>query len=64
MKCSMCQKRLDEGLNILEVEEGIVGTSGFVPLDSAMHFCNEECMKEYFTASNGYDKWKVGRRVP
>lgn len=64
MKCSTCQHELEEGANVFEVQEGIMGTRGFVPLDSAQLFCSVECLKDYFTAAKGYDRWKVKRRVP
>ena len=62
MKCSTCRKELNEGMDVLEVQEGVVGTRGFVPLDSNAVFCSVECLKEYFRASKGYEK--APRRVP
>ncbi len=64
MKCSTCQKKLDNGTNLFKVEEGVAGTAGFVDLEEPAYFCNEECLKEYFSASKGYDRWKVKKRVP
>ena len=64
MKCSTCQKTLREGGNCFRVEEGVLGTAGFVDLDEARYFCSDECLKEYFQASKRYDKWKWKKRVP
>lgn len=64
MKCATCRRELNEGSDVFQVEEGIVGLSGFVPLDDAVVFCSVECLKEYFKASRGYDRWKAPDRVP
>jgi hypothetical protein len=62
MKCSTCRKELREGKNVIEVQEGIIGTSGFVSLGKTGTFCDVECLKEFFKAVKGYDQ--APRRVP
>ena len=62
MKCSTCQKVLREGMDVLEVQEGVIGTRGFVALASTAVFCAVDCLKEFFKASRGYEK--APRRVP
>lgn len=62
MKCRTCSKELREGVNVFEVQEGVIGTSGFISLDEGLIFCDVECLKEYFQASRGYDK--APRMVP
>ena len=48
-------------MNVLEVEEGIIGKLGFVDLDEKMLFCNFECFRNYLDGSKGH---VLKRRIP
>ncbi len=62
MQCSTCQKNLREGINCFRVEEGVFGTGGFVDLEEGLYFCSDECLRQSFSASGGYEK--APRRIP
>ena len=59
--CENCQRELDVGLDAIKVDEGVIGTRGFVPLDKTLFFCCEECIKDYYDLS---DLPSVPRRIP
>jgi hypothetical protein len=61
-KCGTCQRELEEGMDVLEVQEGVVGVNGFVPLESTALFCSVECLKSFFSGSKGYEQ--APRRLP
>jgi len=46
--CSNCRRNLDVGVDAIRVDEGVIGTKDFVPLESTMFFCDERCLREYF----------------
>ena len=46
--CTNCLKDLDIGLDAIRVEEGVIGTRDFVPLEKTMFFCSEKCLRDYF----------------
>lgn len=50
-KCSQCQRTLDVGVDVIRVEEGVMGLKGFVSLDNVLFFCCEECVREYYDLS-------------
>ena len=62
MHCSTCRKELTEGMDVFQLEEGIVGMRGIVPLGKALLFCTVQCLKDFFNGSKGYVYLK--RRVP
>ena len=62
MQCAICRRELEEGMEALEVQEGIVGVSGFVPLDASAVFCSVECLKGAFSSSKGYEQ--APKRIP
>jgi hypothetical protein len=62
MKCNTCQRELREGMNVFEVQEGVIGISEFVALDEKLLFCRLECLKNYFSGSRGYEQ--APRRIP
>jgi len=59
--CANCNRDLDIGLDAIKVEEGVVGTRGFVPLDHKLFFCCEQCLHEYFDLD---DLPGLPRRIP
>ena len=50
--CANCRRELDVGVDAIKVDEGVIGTKGFVPLDKVMFFCCEKCFQDYFDMSN------------
>jgi hypothetical protein len=55
MKCDNCRRAMEEGREVFQVDEGVVGMSGFVPLDAQVRVCSIACLKEYFSGSHGYE---------
>jgi hypothetical protein len=60
-KCTNCIRELDIGVDTLRVDEGVIGTKDFVPLDSTMFFCCEKCLCDYFDMS---DLPSMPRKIP
>lgn len=60
--CSKCRCQLTEGRDVVEVQEGVVGVRGFIPLEKILTFCSIDCLKEYFTGERGYER--LPRRIP
>ena len=54
MRCASCQRNLEEGMDVLGFQNGIIGSRGFVPLEDAILFCSKECLRSYFADSKGY----------
>ena len=48
----MCKRKLNIGLDVIGVQNGVIGTRGFIPLEDMILFCNEECLKKYFENNN------------
>ncbi len=44
-ECRTCRRELEEGTNVLEVHEGIIGKLGFVTLGEKLLFCNFDCLR-------------------
>ena len=53
MRCASCQKDLEEGTDVLGVQEGIIGSRGFVPLEEPLLLCSKECLRNYFADAKG-----------
>jgi hypothetical protein len=60
-KCANCVRELDVGVDAFRVDEGVIGTKDFVPLDSTTFFCREKCLRDYFDMG---DLPSVPRRIP
>ncbi len=59
--CRTCSRELEEGMNVLEVQEGIIGKLGFVALREKLLFCNFACLRNYLDGSKGH---VLKRRIP
>lgn len=59
--CRMCRRRFEEGADVLEVQEGVIGKLGFVDLGEKLLFCNFDCLRGYLNGSKGR---VLKRRVP
>ena len=47
--CNNCRRELDIGVEVLRVEQGVIGTKrNFVSLDHDKLFCCERCLWEYY----------------
>jgi len=47
--CSNCIRELEIGMDLLRVDQGVLGTKGtFVPLENTLLFCGERCLRDYF----------------
>ncbi len=62
MKCATCQADLEQGMDALELQEGILGSQALVPIGEMVLFCGVECLKDFFNGSKG--RLKQPRRVP
>ena len=62
MNCATCRRELEQGMDVLELQEGIAGTHGVVPIGKVLLFCSEECLKGIFNGSKG--RLKQPRRIP
>ena len=59
--CANCIRELDIGVDVLRVDEGVIGMKGFVPLENTLLFCCERCLRDYFDIG---DLPGVPRRFP
>ena len=62
MKCATCSRELEQGMDAFELQEGILGAHGLVPLGKALLFCCEQCIKDFFNGSKG--RIHKHRRIP
>lgn len=46
MTCGHCRRGLDVGVDVMRVEEGVIGMRGFVPLGDEQFFCSDKCLRE------------------
>ncbi len=63
LQCAACRKEIEEGMDVFDVQEGVVGLSGFVPLTDPLVFCSEECLRKHFTFA-GRNLSKAPKRMP
>ena len=59
--CANCRRELDIGVDAIQVDEGVMGMKGFVPLEKTLLFCCEKCLTEYYDLS---DLPSSPRRIP
>jgi len=59
--CANCIRELHIGIDTVRVEEGVMGTKGFIPLEDALFFCCDRCLRDYFDID---DLPSVPRRMP
>jgi hypothetical protein len=51
--CKNCHRDLDVGVEVLRVEQGVIGTKkNFVNLDNEKLFCCEKCLRDYYDLSD------------
>ena len=61
IECRTCRRGLGEGVNVLEVQEGIIGKLGFVALGEKLLFCDFRCLRNYL---DGSKRHVLKRRIP
>lgn len=47
-RCAFCHQALDQGHDLLGVQQGVLGNRGFVPVDVRLLFCCDGCVAKYF----------------
>lgn len=60
-RCMNCRRKLELGVDVICVEEGVIGPRGIVPLKEVLFFCDDGCIASYF--GNG-EVVTLKRRVP
>ncbi len=61
LKCVCCGRELALGWDVIQVEEGVIGPRGLIPLDKELLFCGEKCLRNFFDDSIVE---KLPRRIP
>jgi len=51
-KCENCQRELNIGADAIKIEDGVIGTRGFIPLKENQYFCCDKCLGEYYGVSD------------
>lgn len=49
MRCANCQRDLEMGVDATKLEPGVIGPRGFVPLGGEKFFCDDECLRRYWS---------------
>ena len=63
LTCEHCRRTLDQGIDVLAIQEGVIGPRGFVPLEDHLFLCGEECREAYF-CDPAEERVKLPRRIP
>ena len=64
MKCDLCKRTLEDGQDVIEVQEGLLGLRGFISLvEKPLTFCSADCVKEHYDSSKG-EVYRINRKVP
>lgn len=50
--CTNCRRKLEIGVDVICVEDGVIGMKGLIPLGKPMLFCSEKCLCDYFDMSD------------
>jgi len=59
--CKACRRELVIGIDAVSVIHGVIGPRGFVPLEEATFFCDEDCLERWVTDT---EPEKLKRRIP
>lgn len=60
-RCADCDIELSIGRDTIRVQEGVIGTRGFVDLGDSLVFCSEACLRKHFVDT---ELVKCDRRIP
>ncbi len=55
LKCTRCDHEIEIGQELFEVQEGVLGFRGVVPLEMPLVFCSAECVRKHFDNDNNGD---------
>ena len=44
MRCGSCARKLEMGMDVFGVRQGVIGQRGFIPLEEHELFCSTECL--------------------
>ena len=59
--CANCRRELHLGVDAIKLTVGVMGLKGLVPLEEALLFCCEKCLREYHDLG---DLPSVPKRIP
>ena len=62
-QCATCRRRLDQGVDAIAIQHGVIGPRGFIPLDDPQYLCGEECVQAFFNGAREPDE-RLRRRIP
>lgn len=63
-RCQACRQRIDFGKDLINVQSGVHGPRGVVPLGEAAVFCTPQCVGAYFRDAASEDLPEAPRRIP
>jgi len=43
-RCKACGRKLNQGADIVALQEGVLGPRGFIPLEELVFFCSDVCL--------------------
>ena len=49
MKCENCGATLQYAVDVLGVQQGVLGPRGFIDVAERVLFCSERCVAEYYS---------------
>ncbi len=62
-RCAQCRRELDLGVDVIGIQQGVLGPRGFVHLDERKLLCGELCLEQY--VCNGKPEVnELPRRIP
>lgn len=61
--CRQCDREIQLGEDAFEIEQGVIGPRGFVPLEATVPLCSEACARGYF-GDTDEQITRLKRRVP
>jgi hypothetical protein len=64
LKCNECGKQVEYGGDVITMEKCVSGPRGIVPLGETLIFCCEECVGNYYGASDISELTKMPPRIP
>ena len=56
VKCSACQRSVQYGEDCTQVQHGVCGRNGMVPIGQAFTFCSDECHEGYFNSEDSVEQ--------
>ena len=47
-RCTECQRELSLGEDCIQIQGGVIGPRGFVPVEEPTYLCDHVCARDYF----------------